>query len=359
MKAYKGRGAGSNRSSRFEAWRREPEADSPAAEDGIGNLHERAPATTVTHVNARSIISRNRSPDIPFNQSVNPYQGCEHGCVYCYARPTHAYLGLSPGLDFETRLYAKSNAGHLLRQTLSKKRYRPEVLALGANTDPYQPIERRLRITRNILEVALETRHPLIIITKSALVERDMDLLKPLAECGLVRIYFSVTTLNNRIARLLEPRAAAPARRLEAMASLSGQGIPTGVLVAPIIPVVTDAEIEHILTDAVNAGAEQASYVLLRLPLEVAGLFTEWLNLHFPAQAAHVLSLLRQMRAGRMNDARFGYRQRGEGVYADMIGQRFRLCCRRLRLANEIPELTTDLFQRPQATGSQLELFGY
>lgn len=345
----KGRGAASNPEGRFESVHREAVDDGwfPApADDGP------LPATTVNEERARSIISRNASPDVPFEQSINPYRGCEHGCVYCYARPSHAYLGLSPGLDFETKLYAKTNAAAQLRVSLAERGYVPSPITLGANTDPYQPIERRYRITRQLLEVLLETRHPCTIITKSAMVERDLDLLAELARDRLVAVLVSVTSLDNRLSARLEPRASAPHRRIEAIRALSEAGVRVGVLVSPVIPMVTDVDLEDILTRAHAAGARQASYAIVRLPHEVAMLFREWLELNFPERAGHVMSLVRQMRGGRDNDPRFGVRMKGEGVFAELIARRFKVAARRLGYATgEAFELRRDLFRAPTPQG--------
>ncbi|SNT32419.1 DNA repair photolyase [Noviherbaspirillum humi] len=340
----KGRGALSNERSRFEQWRREAEVEQ-AVEDEADPPSR--PETVVRLHDARSIISRNQSPDIPFDASLNPYQGCEHGCIYCYARPSHAYLGLSAGLDFETRLFAKENAAALLEKELSRKGYVPQVIVVGGNTDPYQPIERDLGITRSVLQVMERFSHPLSITTKSGLVTRDIDILARMAKKSLVRVFVSVTSLKNEISRTLEPRASAPARRLAAMRRLSEAGIPVGVLVAPVVPAVTDMELEAILGSAAEAGAESAAYILLRLPREVAGLFQEWLQAHYPLRAAHVQSLLAQMRGGKLYDASFGSRMSGTGVFADLLRQRFQLACKRLKLNNERLGLRTDLFAVP------------
>jgi len=350
MNRIKGRGAASNREGRFESVRRE------AVDDGWFPEHDEnpaRPATTVTEERARSIISRNASPDIPFDLSINPYRGCEHGCVYCYARPSHAYLNLSPGLDFETRLFAKRNAAERLREALARPGYRPSPINIGANTDPYQPIERGYRITREVLEVLADARHPCTIITKSAMVERDLDLLAGMARDGLVAVLVSVTSLDNRLSARLEPRASAPHRRIEAIRALAQAGVPVGVLVSPVIPMVTDVDLEEILARARAAGASQASYAVLRLPLEVADLFREWLEAHLPERAAHVMSLVQQMRGGRDNDPRFGVRMRGEGVFADLIARRFAVATRRLGyVAGEAYDLRCDLFRPPTPQGS-------
>jgi DNA repair photolyase len=351
----KGRGATSNRAPRYDAWDRQldPEyLDSTSADDV-----PLAPRTYVMEQSARSIISRNNSPDIPFDQSVNPFQGCEHGCIYCYARPTHAYLGLSPGLDFETRLYAKTNAAELLAKELSKSAYAPSVIALGANTDPYQPIERQLAITRSILRVLSDFNHPVGITTKSALVERDIDILKPMAANGLVRVFVSITTLDHEVARRMEPRANAPARRLQAVRTLAEARIPVGVLVAPVIPALTDQDLEAVLAASAHAGADSAGYVMLRLPLEIRDLFVEWLEANYPLRAKHVMSLVQQIREGKDNDSTFGKRMRGTGKFADLIKQRFEIACRRLNLNARDLKLETSLFAVPRPSNDQLALF--
>jgi DNA repair photolyase len=323
-----GRGAVSNPEGRFESTRTEAE------DDGWGSLEQELPplATTVQPEPARTIISRNKSPDIAFDQSINPYRGCEHGCIYCYARPSHAYLNLSPGLDFETRLFYKADAAALLEQEISAPSYRCSPITIGANTDPYQPIERDYRVTRSVIEVLAKYRHPFSIITKSALIERDLDLLAPLARDNLVAVFVSVTTLSNELKRTLEPRTASPRARLRAIRSLRDAGVPVGVMVAPVIPVLTDAELERILKASAEAGAQSAGYVLLRLPYELKELFREWLEHNEPLKAAHVMSRLRAMRGGRENDPRWGYRQRGEGEYAALLEQRFRAACARFGL---------------------------
>jgi DNA repair photolyase len=323
-----GRGAVSSPAGRFESTRVE------ATDDGWGSLDEELPPlrTTVLPEPARSVISRNKSPDIPFDQSINPYRGCEHGCIYCYARPSHAYLNLSPGLDFETKLFYKADAARLLEEELSARSYRCSPITIGANTDPYQPIEREYRVTRSILEVLAKRRHPFSIITKSAMIERDIDLLAPLAKDNLVYTLVSITSLSNDIKRTLEPRTASPAARLRAIRSLSAAGIPVSVMVAPVIPVLTDAELEKILEAAAEAGAQAAGYVLLRLPYELKDLFREWLEQHEPLKAKHVWSRLHDMRGGRDNDSRWGVRQRGEGQYADLLAQRFAAACARYGL---------------------------
>ena len=350
----KGRGAASNREGRFESSARTIEDDGWHREDEPAPR----PETVVTEERARSIISRNDSPDIHFEHSINPYRGCEHGCVYCYARPSHGYLNLSAGLDFETKLFAKTNAADLLRRELGKSGYVVSPINLGANTDPYQPIERRYRITRSILEVLAEHRHPCTIITKNALIERDLDLLVPMARRSLVHAFVSVTSLDNRLASTLEPRASAPHRRLRTVATLNEAGVPCGVMVAPIIPMVTDRYLEQILERAAQAGAKGAGYTVLRLPYELKDLFREWLALNVPERAEHVMSLLRQMRGGRDNDARFGTRMRGEGEFAELIRQRFRLACRRFGITSGRDiVLDTAQFSPPRATSPQGQLF--
>lgn len=352
-RSHKGRGAGSNPAGRFERHRRQ------AADDGWGSLDDLAaepgPRTEVLIDQARSIIARNRSPDIPFDQSINPYRGCEHGCVYCYARPSHGFVGLSAGLDFETRIFVKPEAERLLRAELARPGYVCRPIALGANTDPYQPLEKRLKVTRRILEVLNEARHPVGIVTKSAFVCRDLDLLAGMARQGLVNVHVSLTSLRPEIARTLEPRASAPHRRLEAIRRLAAGGIPTGVMVAPIIPGLTDPEVESILKVAAGAGACSAGWVLLRLPYEVKELFEAWLHEHQPLRARHVLSLVRQCRGGRLNDPDFGSRMRGQGVFAQLLAQRFRQACARLGLNRRALPQRTDLFRPPQASG-QLSL---
>ena len=353
-RAHKGRGATLNPDGRFERHSRE------AIDDGWGSLGELAddpaPATQALPDRARTIIAHNNSPDVPFDQSINPYRGCEHGCVYCYARPSHGHLGLSAGLDFETKIFVKHEAAALLRQELARPGYVCKPISLGANTDPYQPLERRLRITRQVLEVLAEARHPVGIVTKSALVTRDIDLLAPMARDGLARVYVSVTTLNADIARTLEPRASAPRRRLAAIRELAAAAITTGVMVAPIIPALTDHEIEPILAAAAEAGAVSAGYVLVRLPHEVKDLMAAWLEAHFPGRAAHVLSLIRQCRDGRLNDPEFGSRMRGAGPFAELIRQRFRQASRRHGFDRRQMPQRTDLFRPPRLDG-QMELW--
>ena len=347
------RGAVSNPAGRFERTEKIAEDDgwTPAAAEELLR-------TTVTPEKAKSVITRNTSPDVPFAQSINPYRGCEHGCIYCYARPAHAYLDLSPGLDFETRLFYKPNATELLRKELARPRYRCEPIAFGTNTDPYQPVEGRLRVTRGLLETLVECAHPFTIVTKSALIERDLDLIAAAAEQRLVSVMISITTLDAGLKRTLEPRAASPEARLRTVARLHAAEVPVGVLVAPLIPAVNVDEIEAILEAAAAAGAAAAAYILLRLPNEVRGLFVEWLETHLPQRAGHVMSLVRQMRGGRDNDPRFGHRMRGEGTIARLIAKRFALACRKNGLAQgESARLDCSRFRRPAAAAAQRSLF--
>ena len=347
----RGRGARSNQVGRFEREARE------RFDDGWESLGDLAPfKTEVYRETAKSIIASNDSPDISFEQSINPYRGCEHGCIYCFARPTHCYLGHSAGLDFETKLYAKINGAELLEGELGRPRYVAKVIALGAVTDPYQPIEREHRLTRAILEVLDRANHPVAIVTKSALILRDLDLLARLARRDLVKVAISVTTLDRHIARKMEPRAATPSKRIEAISALSAAGVPVAVMVAPIIPALNDSEIESILKSAQRAGASEAGYVLLRLPLELKTLFREWLASEFPERAQRVIALLRSMHAGRDYTPQWRTRQRGKGPYADHIALRFRLAVSRLGLNERNLRLRTDLFQRPVAKGDQFPL---
>ncbi len=323
----KGRGAASNPEGRFESVRHQAE------DDGWQRalLDERAPRprTEVSEERARSVITRNDSPDIAFEQALNPYRGCEHGCIYCFARPSHGYLNLSPGLDFETRLRAKGNLAEVLRAELAKPGYVPRPINIGSNTDPYQPIEKQWRLTRAALEVLAECRHPCTIVTKNALVERDLDLLAPMARAGLVQVFVSVNSLDNQLAARLEPRATAPHRRLQAVRALAGAGVPTGVLVAPIIPALNDRDMEAVLERAAEAGANMAGYTVVRLPWELKALFREWLAIHVPQRAEHVMSLVRQMNAGRDYDPDFRTRMRGQGPFAELLRRRFEVACRR------------------------------
>ncbi|HYA38641.1 MAG TPA: PA0069 family radical SAM protein [Candidatus Methylomirabilis sp.] len=347
----RGRGAVSNPEGRFDRLTRDPYDDGWWPEEELTPL-----ATTVRAERCRTIIARNDSPDIPFSQSINPYRGCEHGCVYCYARPSHGYVGLSPGLDFETRLFAKVNAAEILRAELARPGYACQAIALGANTDPYQPIEREYRLTRQVIEVLSECDHPLSVITKSSLIERDLDLLASLAQRNLVHAYISITTLDRQLARRMEPRASAPSRRLETVRRLSAAGIPTGVLVAPVIPALTDCDLERVLEAARAAGARRAGYVLLRLPHELKDLFRQWLAIHAPLKAGHVMKLVREFRGGRDNDPRFGTRMRGQGRLADLIEDRFAVACRRLGF-NRDAEFLDHVRFRPPTVGLQLPLF--
>jgi DNA repair photolyase len=348
----RGRGAQSNTSGRFEPY------SSSAFDDGWQSLEELPPfETTVAVDGARKVITRNDSPDISFDRSINPYRGCEHGCIYCFARPTHAYLGLSPGLDFESKLFMKPNAPELLERELSAPSYIPRTIAIGTNTDPYQPIERRYELMRRILEVLERAGHPVGIVTKSALIVRDIDILARMAKRNLAKVAISVTTLDAKLARIMEPRAPAPARRLEALRQLTAAGIPTLALVAPIIPAINDADIERVLDAVAAAGVQGAGYVLLRLPLEVRDLFREWLMANFPDRCQHVFTLIRQMRGGKDYDATFGRRMKGEGPYAWMIGRRFETACARLGLNRQKVELTTEHFRSPRPRAEQLSLF--
>jgi DNA repair photolyase len=347
-----GRGATSNPEGRFESLARE------ASDDGWGSLDEplQSLRTTLEIDTAKRILNYNDSPDIPFDRSINPYRGCEHGCVYCFARPTHGYLGLSAGQDFESRLFYKPDAPALLRRELAASKYACQPVALGINTDAYQPVERKLELTRRLLTVLADYRHPVSIVTKSALIERDIDLLADLAKDELAHVFFSVTTLKRDLARTLEPRAAQPERRLAAMEKLAAAGIPVGVLVAPLIPVLTDPEMESILKRAREAGAAEAGYVLLRLPHEVAPLFQEWLTVHEPGQASHVMNRVREMRGGKDYEAAFGTRMRGTGTYAEFIRDRFRLAYKRQGFEG-LPSMRSDLFRVPPRAGDQMSLF--
>ncbi|MCC6867684.1 MAG: PA0069 family radical SAM protein [Burkholderiales bacterium] len=363
----RGRGATFNPGNRYRRDTREACDDgwatSTSANDGTtgappGGASPRQLRTTVAIQRARTIISRNDSPDIPFTQSINPYQGCEHGCIYCYARPSHAYLDLSPGLDFETHLFAKPDAAALLRAELARPGYVCDPINLGSNTDPYQPIERDWKITRAILELLAAHQHPFTIVTKSALVERDLDLIAPMAAKHMARVFVSLPTLDRELARKLEPRAVAPQRRLETLRTLSSAGVPTGVFVAPIIPQLNDRELEAIVAAAAAHGATSASWTMLRLPREVAPLFRAWLDEHFPLRAAHVMSIVQQVRGGRDNDSRFGARMRGTGNFADLVAARFALAVRRAGLAQRhAAPLDTSRFRPPRASVAQGELF--
>ena len=348
----RGRGAQSNASGRYEKLER------VVFDDGWCRLEDLPPfKTTVAIEAARRIITRNDSPDISFDRSINPYRGCEHGCVYCFARPTHAYLGLSPGLDFESKLYAKPDAPRLLERELSDPNYSPRIIAIGTNTDPYQPIERQHQIMRRILEVLDRFGHPVGIVTKSALVLRDVDILSRMAKRNLVKVALSVTTLDPKLARVMEPRAATPPRRLDTLRELAQAGVPTSVMVAPIIPAINDAEIERILDAASAIGVQSAGYVLLRLPLEVRDLFREWLMTNFPDRYRHVFSLIRDMRGGKDYDSEFGKRQTGTGPIAWMIGRRFEAACEKFGLNKTRVQLTTEHFSPPRSESAQLSLF--
>jgi len=344
-----GRGSLSNRSSRFERLAREPFDDGWAGPPDADAQNAKALRTEVTIETPRRILTRNVSPDISFDRSINPYRGCEHGCSYCFARPTHAFLDLSPGLDFESKLFAKPEAAKLLRKELSNPNYQPDVVAMGTNTDPYQPIERQFRITRSVLEVLAACHHPVGIVTKSGLIARDIDILGPMAEKGLVKVAISLTTLDRALARALEPRACAPDKRLETIRALSRAGIPTSVLVAPVIPALNDMEIEDILKTARRAGAHAAGYVLLRLPLEIKTLFEEWLEANVPDRKAHVMTIVRNMHGGKAYDAAWGLRQRGRGPYADLVRARFEKALKRLGMADREIKLRCDLFRPPEA----------
>ncbi len=355
-RAHKGRGAASNPEGRFESVRHQAEDDgwqSALLDDAASR-----PRTEVTEERARSVITRNDSPDIHFSQAMNPYRGCEHGCVYCFARPSHSYLNLSPGLDFETKLRAKGNLAEVLRHELSRRGYRVEPINIGSNTDPYQPIEKRWRLTRAALELLAECGHPCTIVTKNALVERDLDLLAPMAEANLVQVFVSVNSLDNHLAAKLEPRASAPHRRIKAIRALAGAGVPVGVLVAPIIPALNDRDMEAVLEQAAYAGARCAGYTVVRLPYELKTLFREWLALHAPDRAAHVMSLVQQMNGGRDYDSDFRTRMRGQGVFADLLRRRFEVACRKhgFGRARDL-ELDTSRFVPPREPSAQGELF--
>jgi DNA repair photolyase len=348
-----GRGAKSNASGRYEADRRE------GFDDGWTSEDEAAPklATTLTPERARKVLTRNDSPDVGFDRSINPYRGCEHGCIYCYARPAHAYMGLSPGLDFESKLFFKPGAGELLAAELSKPGYDCRPVHIGGNTDPYQPVEKKLRVTREVIETLERFSHPFSIITKSALITRDVDVMGRMAGRNLVCAMVSVTTLDRRLARAMEPRAATPERRIEAIARLAEAGVPVGVGFAPVIPGLNDHELEAVLEKAAAAGATSAMYVVLRLPLEIKDLFREWLEAARPDRAQRVMSLVRQMRAGKEYDAQFGVRMKGQGPLADLMRARFIAACRRLGLNERRTELDVTQFRPPPRPGDQLKLF--
>ena len=352
----KGRGAASNPEGRFENIRHHAEDDGWQS----AMLDEAAPRprTEVSEERARSVITRNDSPDIHFSQALNPYRGCEHGCIYCFARPSHGYLNLSPGLDFETRLRAKGNLAEVLRSELAKPGYRVEPINIGSNTDPYQPIEKRWRLTRAALELLAACRHPCTLVTKNALVERDLDILVPMARQRLVQVFVSVNALDNQLAAKLEPRASAPHRRIQAIRALAEAGVPVGVLVAPVIPALNDQHMEAVLEQAADAGACCAGYTVLRLPHELKQLFREWLALHAPQRAAHVMSLVQQMNGGRDYDSNFATRMRGQGVFAELLRRRFELACRRHGLGRaRALQLDTAQFVPPREVSPQGELF--
>lgn len=352
----RGRGALSNEVGRYEKQSRvlvDDGWDDGWRDDDLAPPPRR---TEVIRDATRTIIARNNSPDISFDRSINPYRGCEHGCIYCFARPTHAYLGMSPGADFESRLFAKPNAAQLLAKELSAPGYIPRVIAMGTNTDPYQPIEKKMRITRSILEVLHEFGHPVGIVTKSPLVLRDLDILAPMAKLGLAKVALSVTTLDRGLARMMEPRAGTPSRRLQAIKALSDAGIPTGVMFAPVIPALNDEEMESVLKTAHEAGARSAGYVLLRLPLEIKDLFREWLEARIPDRSRRVMALVRQMRGGKDYDSHWHTRMRGTGPYAEMIARRFQLAVKRLGLNEEQRPLVVTRFRRPPRAGDQLNL---
>ncbi|MDE2494515.1 MAG: PA0069 family radical SAM protein [Alphaproteobacteria bacterium] len=357
LRQLRGRGAVSNAAGRYERHARVLIDD--GWDDGWRESDNVLPPlrTEIIAEAARTIITRNQSPDISFDRSINPYRGCEHGCTYCYARPTHAWIGMSPGVDFESRLFAKPNAAALLAKELSAPGYVPQTIAMGTNTDPYQPIEKKLRITRSVLEVLRDFKHPVGIVTKSPLVLRDADILGEMAQMGLARVAVSITTLDRKLARTMEPRAGTPARRIETIKALSMAGIPTHVMFAPVVPALNDDEMEGVLSAAKNAGACSAGYVLLRLPLEIKDLFREWLEANRPDTARHVMSLIRQMRGGKDYDSQWYARMRGTGPYAQMISRRFHMAVKRLELNKDLTALRTNLFKLPPRIGDQLALF--
>lgn len=348
----RGRAALSNEVGRFEPYQREAVDDGWGGEDDLPVLR-----TSVSDEAPRRIITRNASPDISFDRSINPYRGCEHGCIYCFARPSHAWLGLSPGLDFETRLVAKSTAPDLLERELRAKSYRPDVIAIGTNTDPYQPIERDRGIMRRVLEVLRAHRHPVAVVTKGTLIERDIDILGEMGRMGLARVGISITTLDPDLSRRMEPRVPAPKRRLQTIRRLTDAGCPVRVMVSPVVPALTDHEMEAILAAGADAGAVAASWIMLRLPREVSGLFRAWLEEHYPDRAARVMGRVRELHGGRDYDPEWGKRMTGEGIFSQMVAQRFAIATRRLGLAHELPALRTDLFQPPPRAGDQLSLF--
>lgn len=348
----KGRAAGSNPVVRFDQLATESVGDGWDRDEELPVLR-----TSVSIEVPRRVISKNTSPDLSFDRSINPYRGCEHGCIYCYARPSHAYLGMSPGLDFETRLIARPDAPAILEKELRNPRYVPKMLAIGTNTDPYQPIEKEHQIMRGILEVLSRFNHPVGIVTKGTMIERDIDILAPMAEKGLVRVGMSITTLDNKTSRAMEPRVPLPARRLHTIRRLTDAGVPVRVMVSPVVPALTDHEIEAILEAAKNAGAVAASSIVLRLPREVAGLFQDWLAEAFPDRAARVMARVRELHGGQDYDPEFGTRMTGQGKWADLMRQRFQLATRRLELDRRLPALRSDLFAVPPQAGDQLSLF--
>jgi len=348
----RGRGAASNRSGRFESHAREASHDGWDIDEALPPLR-----TEVSIESPRSVITRNSSPDVAFDRSINPYRGCEHGCIYCFARPTHAWLGHSAGLDFETKLVARPEAPRVLARELRRASYRPDVIAIGTNTDPYQPIEKDRRIMRGLLEVLRDFNHPVAVVTKGTLIERDIDILGEMAAKGLARVGISVTTLDAGLSRRMEPRVPPPARRLQTIRRLADAGVPVRVMVSPVVPALTDHELEAILAAAAEAGAVAASRILLRLPLEVAPLFREWLTAHYPDRASRVMGRVRDLHGGRDYDPEWGKRLEGQGPFADLVRHRFDIACRRLGLSKDLPSLRTDLFAAPPRVGDQLELF--
>ncbi len=348
-----GRGTSLNHSGRFEAF------STLAVDDGWAGDDDPLPVlrTQVSEEVARSAITYNRSPDLPFDRSINPYRGCEHGCIYCFARPSHAYLGLSPGLDFETRLIARPGAADVLRRELAAKRYQVAPIAIGTNTDPYQPIEKEHQIMRRLLELLSEVNHPVAIVTKGSLIERDIDILSDMAARGLARVGISVTTLDAKLARLMEPRVPSPKRRLQMIARLSEAGIPVRVMASPMVPALTDPELEAILEAGRDAGAQSASWIMLRLPREVSPLMQDWLAQHYPDRAGRIMARLREMHGGKEYDANWHRRMRGEGPYAEIIAQRFNLAVKRLGLSTLLPPMRCDLFRPPRQASDQMDLF--
>lgn len=357
LDSIKGRGSATAMAHRFERHEREQYDDGWGSLDQAATEEHLPPATQIIEEQAKSILSRNQSPDISFDYSINPYRGCEHGCIYCFARPTHSYLNLSPGLDFETRIVAKMNAAERLRETLAGARYEPRSLVIGTATDAYQPVERKLSLTRRVIEVLAEAQHPFSVVTKSSGIERDLDLIAPMAAQGLVSIYLSVTTLDNDLSRILEPRAAAPARRLRTIQALAQAGVPVGVSVSPIIPFINEPELERILEAAAEAGASSAFSIPVRLPWEVNPLFQDWLQRHFPDRAERVMARIRDMRGGKDNDARFGTRMTGEGLWADLLRARLRRAAAKHGLRTERRPVQLALFAPPRKASAQGSLF--